>query len=84
MLAAMKQKTRYNVRLAARRGVTSARAGDSRPTWHSLLRALRRNRRRDGFIIRPPDYYRDAWGSFMEADWPTSSWPRWRARPWPG
>jgi peptidoglycan pentaglycine glycine transferase (the first glycine) len=65
LLAAMKQKTRYNVRLAMRRGVT-VRQGTTADlgTFYQLYAATSR---RDGFPIRPLDYYRDAWGSFLEA-----------------
>ena len=72
LLAAMKQKTRYNVRLAARRGVTvrSTGAGDGpaeREAALSLFYQLyAETGRRDGFVIRPPEYYRDAWGSFLD------------------
>lgn len=72
LLGCMKQKTRYNVRLAPRRGVTvrSIGAGDSvagRDAALSLFYQLyAETGRRDGFVIRPPDYYRDAWGNFID------------------
>ncbi len=72
LLAGMKQKTRYNVRLAARRGVTvrSVGASDSLAERDAALSTFYQlyaeTGRRDGFIIRPPEYYRDAWGSFVE------------------
>ena len=72
LLAAMKQKTRYNVRLAARRGVIvrSIGASDSlseRDAALSLFYQLyAETGRRDGFVIRPPEYYGDAWGTFVE------------------
>jgi lipid II:glycine glycyltransferase (peptidoglycan interpeptide bridge formation enzyme) len=64
LLAAMKQKTRYNVRLAARRGVT-VRAGTAAEllTFYQLYAETAR---RDHFVIRPPEYYASAWGSFLE------------------
>ena len=65
LLAAMKQKTRYNVRLAARRGVT-VRQGTS-TDLETFYRLYTETSQRDGFLIRPPDYYQDAWGTFMEA-----------------
>jgi lipid II:glycine glycyltransferase (peptidoglycan interpeptide bridge formation enzyme) len=64
LLAAMKQKTRYNVRLAVRRGVT-VRPGSS-ADLELFYRLYAETARRDGFIIRPPDYYRDAWGRFLD------------------
>jgi peptidoglycan pentaglycine glycine transferase (the first glycine) len=76
LLAGMKQKTRYNVRLAARRGVSvrSIGAGDSAAGRHAerdaalslFYKLYAETGRRDGFAIRPPDYYRDAWGTFVE------------------
>lgn len=64
LLAAMKSKTRYNVRLAARRGVT-VRLGsvDDLPLFYQLYNETSQ---RDGFLIRPYTYYRDAWGRFLE------------------
>jgi peptidoglycan pentaglycine glycine transferase (the first glycine) len=63
LLAAMKQKTRYNVRLAARRGV-QVRAGT--PADLDLLyRMYAETSVRDGFVIRSPAYYRDAWSAFV-------------------
>lgn len=65
IMAGMKSKTRYNVRLAARRGVT-VRLGDM--TDLDLLYDLyAETARRDEFVIRPLEYYRKAWGAFMRA-----------------
>jgi lipid II:glycine glycyltransferase (peptidoglycan interpeptide bridge formation enzyme) len=65
LLAAMKQKTRYNVQLAGRRGVAirAGSAADLEPFYQLYAETARR----DGFPIRPPDYYHDVWGSFLEA-----------------
>ena len=65
LLAAMKQKTRYNVRLAARRGV-EIRFG-SADDLDLLYRLYEETARRDDFVIRPLEYYRRAWGDFMRA-----------------
>lgn len=65
LLAAMKSKWRYNIRLAERQGVTVQHGTtDDLPLLYDMYRetALR-----DGFIIRPVEYYRDAWGSFVES-----------------
>jgi peptidoglycan pentaglycine glycine transferase (the first glycine) len=72
LLAAMKSKTRYNARLSARRGVNvrSIGAGDSQPERDAALAVFYQlyaeTGRRDGFVIRPPDYYHDAWGTFVD------------------
>jgi lipid II:glycine glycyltransferase (peptidoglycan interpeptide bridge formation enzyme) len=65
MLAAMKSKTRYNIRLATRRGVSVRQAtiADLELFYQLYLETSQR----DGFAIRAPDYYLDAWQSFMEA-----------------
>jgi lipid II:glycine glycyltransferase (peptidoglycan interpeptide bridge formation enzyme) len=65
LLAAMKSKWRYNVRLAGRRGVVvHPGAQEDLPLLYEMYRetALR-----DGFVIRPLAYYQDLWGSFMQA-----------------
>jgi len=65
LLAGMKSKTRYNVRLAARRGVT-VRAGtlDDLPIFYGMYSETGQ---RDDFIIRPLDYYRRLWETFLRA-----------------
>ncbi len=65
LLAAMKPKTRYNVRLAQKKGV-AVRLGDL-ADLDLLYRLYDETSRRDGFLIRPIAYYRDAWGSFIRA-----------------
>jgi lipid II:glycine glycyltransferase (peptidoglycan interpeptide bridge formation enzyme) len=64
LLAAMKQKTRYNVRLAMRRGVTVRQGAEI--DIDTFYRLYAETSQRDGFLIRPSDYYRDAWGSFFK------------------
>jgi peptidoglycan pentaglycine glycine transferase (the first glycine) len=62
LLAAMKQKTRYNIRLAVKKGVTTRVGGEADlPAFYALYQATAR---RDGFAIRPFAYYRDAWRIF--------------------
>jgi lipid II:glycine glycyltransferase (peptidoglycan interpeptide bridge formation enzyme) len=65
LLAAMKQKTRYNVRLAGRKGVEVRRG--SKDDLELLFEMYAETAERDGFVIRPLSYYRNAWGAFMEA-----------------
>lgn len=65
MLAAMHPKTRYNVRLAERKGV-AVREGilADLPLLHQMYAETAA---RDGFVIRPETYYHDAWGTFIES-----------------
>ena len=65
LLAGMKQKTRYNLRLAERKGV-SVRAG-SAADLPLLYQLYAETAARDGFVIRPADYYHEAWGRFLAA-----------------
>jgi lipid II:glycine glycyltransferase (peptidoglycan interpeptide bridge formation enzyme) len=63
-LARMKQKTRYNLRLAQRRGVlVRAGAGADLPL---LYRMYAETSVRDGFVIRSEDYYLSLWRMFMD------------------
>jgi len=64
LLANMKQKTRYNVRLSARKGVVIRRG--SLEDLDLLYQMYAETSLRDGFVIRDPAYYRDAWGSFIQ------------------
>jgi len=64
LLASMKQKTRYNIRLAKRKGIT-VRKGDKADLL-PLYRMYAETSVRDGFVIRPEQYYLDVWTLFME------------------
>jgi lipid II:glycine glycyltransferase (peptidoglycan interpeptide bridge formation enzyme) len=63
MLARMKQKTRYNIRLAEKKGVMvrSARATE----LAQLYRMYAETSVRDGFLIRGEDYYLTVWKTFQ-------------------
>jgi len=65
LLANMKQKTRYNVRLAARRGVTvrPGLVGD----LELLFKMYAETSIRDGFTIRNAEYYLALWSDFVDA-----------------
>lgn len=65
LLAAMKQKTRYNVRLAGRRGVEVRVA--SPEDFEMLYRMYAETSVRDGFVIRDPSYYQTVWNTFQRA-----------------
>lgn len=64
ILADMKQKTRYNVRLAGRRGVEIRRGAED--DFETLYAMYAETAERDGFVIRGADYYRAAWGLFLK------------------
>jgi lipid II:glycine glycyltransferase (peptidoglycan interpeptide bridge formation enzyme) len=65
MLARMKQKTRYNIRLAEKKGVT-VRPGtvDDLPM---LYKMYAETSVRDGFVIRDEGYYQTVWTTFMQS-----------------
>jgi lipid II:glycine glycyltransferase (peptidoglycan interpeptide bridge formation enzyme) len=74
LLGRMKQKTRYNIRLAGRKGVT-IRVGTS-ADWGALYRMYAETSLRDGFVIRDEGYYRTVWEIFSSSPpTPASSAP---------
>jgi len=60
----MKQKTRYNIRLAQRKGVTIRDA--DRADFEALFRMYAETSLRDGFAIREKEYYFTLWGTFLD------------------
>ena len=64
LLANMKQKTRYNIRLAEKKGV-KVRQGSS-DDFEVIYEMYAATSARDGFIIRPKEYYFLLWNTFME------------------
>ncbi|HLF90266.1 MAG TPA: peptidoglycan bridge formation glycyltransferase FemA/FemB family protein [Anaerolineales bacterium] len=65
MLSRMKQKTRYNVRLAERKGVVVRVGTDA--DLEMLYHMYAETSVRDGFVIREQKYYLDLWQTFMQA-----------------
>jgi len=65
LLARMKQKTRYNIRLAERKGV-SVRSG-TLDDLKMLYRMYAETANRDGFVIRSENYYLELWTTFIRA-----------------
>ena len=63
LLARMKQKTRYNVRLAEKKGVI-LRVGATEDLG-MLYRMYAETSARDGFVIRDEGYYQTVWPLFM-------------------
>jgi lipid II:glycine glycyltransferase (peptidoglycan interpeptide bridge formation enzyme) len=66
LIASFKQKTRYNIRLAERKGVRVRTPPPGEAPFDLLYRLYAETSVRDGFVIRHADYYRDAWGSFIQ------------------
>ncbi len=66
LLARFKQKTRYNVRLAARKGI-SIRTG-TEADFPELFTMYAETSLRDGFVIRSRDYYDHVWRTFLQQD----------------
>ena len=73
MLARMKPKTRYNVRLAEKKGV-SLRVG-TLEDFPMLYKMYAETSVRDGFVIRDEEYYKTAWGIFMRSSGQPSAVP---------
>ena len=65
LLAAMKQKTRYNIRLAERKGVV-VRSG-SPADFPTIVEMYQETAARDGFTVRPAAYYLDGWAALYQA-----------------
>jgi peptidoglycan pentaglycine glycine transferase (the first glycine) len=63
LLARMKQKTRYNVRLAEKKGV-SLRIGTTED-FSMLYKMYAETSVRDGFVIRDEAYYQTVWQLFV-------------------
>ncbi len=66
MLMHMKSKTRYNIRLAAKKGVT-VRVGTP-DDWTMLYKMYAETSVRDGFAIRDENYYRHVWQTFNQPE----------------
>ncbi len=67
ILAAIKSKTRYNVRLAARRGVRVRPGGEADlPAFYRLMEVTAG---RDRFAVHEPAYYERAYRLFAPRDW---------------
>jgi len=62
ILSGMKSKTRYSIRLAARKGVKVREGGEE--DLAAFYRCLEETSRRDHFLIHRADYYRQAWQRF--------------------
>jgi peptidoglycan pentaglycine glycine transferase (the first glycine) len=65
ILAAMKSKTRYNIRLAGRKDVVIRKATPA--DFPTIAGMYMETADRDDFTIRPAGYYLDAWQTFYDA-----------------
>lgn len=65
LLAAMKQKTRYNIRLAGRKGVIVRPATPA--DFPTIAAMYQETAQRNRFTARPTEYYLDAWQTFYDA-----------------
>jgi lipid II:glycine glycyltransferase (peptidoglycan interpeptide bridge formation enzyme) len=65
LLARMKQKTRYNVRLGPKKGLV-VRVGDE-TDWPLLYKMYAETSVRDGFVIRDQAYYQAVWKAFANS-----------------
>jgi lipid II:glycine glycyltransferase (peptidoglycan interpeptide bridge formation enzyme) len=63
LLAAMKSKTRYNIGLARRRGVTVRRGGEG--DFAAFFGLYAQTGSRAGFGIRSAEYYQDVWRTLL-------------------
>jgi lipid II:glycine glycyltransferase (peptidoglycan interpeptide bridge formation enzyme) len=67
-LARMKQKSRYNIRLAERRGVTCRMADPANPSdFARFYNLMETTGQRDSFGIHSASYYKDVWETFYNA-----------------
>lgn len=66
LLTAMKPKTRYNVRLAERRGVVVSE-NNSDTAFEMYLRLTFETAKRQGFYAHDEDYHRKLWGMLQPA-----------------
>lgn len=64
LLSKMKQKTRYNIRLANKKGIRVRTLGIDE--LHVLYEMYAITSARDGFIIRPREYYLELWKYFIK------------------
>lgn len=67
LLAGMKSKTRYNLRLAERKGVT-VEEDNSVETFEEYLKLVQETTRRQRFYAHSLDYHRQMWRQLHKAD----------------
>ena len=79
LLAGMNQGTRRKIRTAIKEGVT-VRPANSPADLKTLYDLYTITGQRQGFLIRPVDYYREAWANFMDAGLAQAFLAEWNGR----
>ncbi|MBN2305374.1 MAG: peptidoglycan bridge formation glycyltransferase FemA/FemB family protein, partial [Anaerolineae bacterium] len=79
LLAGMSQGTRRKVRTGPKKDVT-VREASGEADFQTLYDLYRVTGERQGFLIRPPEYYREAWARFMAAGLATAFLAEWEGR----
>jgi peptidoglycan pentaglycine glycine transferase (the first glycine) len=67
MLVGFKQKTRYNINLADKKGVRVRAAGYSEEAANTLYSLIEQTQQRNGFMVRSRAYCLGYWKAFCEA-----------------
>ena len=79
LLARMKSKWRYNIRLAGRRGVQVRPGGPE--DFATFYRLYAETARRDRFLIRPYGYYEPIWRRFVQQGRAILLLAEWQGKP---
>lgn len=67
ILSSFKQKTRYNVRLAAKHGVKVEPVEANEANLNKMYDLMSATRERAGYFLRPREYFLDLWARLAEA-----------------
>lgn len=67
VIASFKQKTRYNVRLAERKGVTVEAVEASEANLNKMYDLMTATQQRAGYFLHTREYFLDMWRAFAEA-----------------
>lgn len=67
IIASFKQKTRYNIRLAARKGVEVRAVDLTKDNMATMYRLLKATQERNGFYMRSQKYLEDFWQAYTDA-----------------
>ncbi len=83
ILAGMSQGTRRKVRMGPKKGVT-VRVAAGEDDLRTLYALYTVTGERQGFLVRPAAYYREAWTRFIEAGLATAFLAEWEGQPLAG